>query len=98
MRGLSLKTLTEIVDEIYKNDDTKATKTLITAIANSLITRVGDSLKDGEEVRLSNLGTFTLTHREARMGRNPATGEQVQIAAKTAIKFKATKTLADAVA
>ena len=93
-----MKTLTEIVDEIYKNDDTKATKTLITAIANSLITRVGDSLKDGEEVRLSNLGTFTLIHREARMGRNPATGEQVQIAAKTAIKFKATKTLADAVA
>ena len=93
-----MKTLTEIVDEIYKNDDTKATKTLITAIANSLITRVGDSLKDGEEVRLSNLGTFTLIHREARMGRNPATGEQVQIAAKTAIKFKATKTLADAAA
>ena len=98
MRGLSLKTLTEIVDEIYKNDDTKATKTLITTIANNLITRVGDTLKNGEEVRLSNLGTFTLTHREARVGRNPATGEQVQIAAKTAIKFKATKSLADEVA
>ena len=93
-----MKILSDIVDDIYKNDDTKATKTLITAIANSLITRVGDSLKDGEEVRLSNLGTFTLTHREARMGRNPATGEQVQIAAKTSIKFKATKSLADAVA
>ena len=92
-----MKTLTEIVDEIYKNDDIKATKTLITAIANSLITRVGDSLKNGEEVRLSNLGTFTLTHREARVGRNPSTGEQVQIAAKTSIKFKATKSLADAV-
>ena len=93
-----MKTLTEIVDEIYKNDDTKATKTLITAIANNLITRVGDTLKNGEEVRLNNLGTFTLTHRDARMGRNPATGEQVQIAAKTSIKFKATKSLADAVA
>ena len=98
MRGLSLKTLTEIVDEIYKNDDTKATKTLITTIANNLITRVGDTLKNGEEVRLSNLGTFTLTHREARVGRNPATGEQVQIAAKTAIKFKPNKTLAKEVA
>ena len=93
-----MKTLTEIVDEIYKNDDTKATKTLITTIANNLITRVGDTLKNGEEVRLSNLGTFTLTHREARVGRNPATGEQVQIVAKTSIKFKATKSLADAVA
>ena len=49
-------------------------------------------------MRLNNLGTFSLTHREARMGRNPATGEQVQIAAKTSIKFKATKSLADAVA
>ena len=93
-----MKTLTEIVDEIHKNDDTGATKAQITAIANNLITRVGDSLKGGDEVRLNNLGTFSLTHREARMGRNPATGEQVQIAAKTAIKFKATKSLADAVA
>ena len=93
-----MKTLTEIVDEIHKDDDTGATKTQITAIANALITRVGDSLKNGENVRLNNLGTFTLTHRDARMGRNPATGEQVQITAKTAIKFKATKSLADAVA
>ena len=93
-----MKTLTEIVDEIHKNDYTGATKAQITAIANNLITRVGDSLKGGDEVRLNNLGTFSLTHREARMGRNPATGEQVQIAAKTSIKFKATKPLADAVA
>ena len=93
-----MKTLTEIVDEIHKNDDTGATKAQITAIANNLITRIGDGLKGGDEVRLHNLGTFTLTHREARVGRNPATGEQVQIAAKTAIKFKATKSLADAVA
>ena len=93
-----MKTLTEIVDEIHKNDLTGATKAQITAITNALITRVGDSLKGGEDVRLNNLGTFSLTHRDARMGRNPATGEQVQIAAKTAIKFKATKSLADAVA
>ena len=98
MKGLPLKNLTEIVDEIHKNDDTGATKAQITAIANNLITRIGDSLKGGDEVRLNNLGSFTLTHRDARMGRNPATGEQVQIAAKTSIKFKATKSLADAVA
>ena len=93
-----MKTLNEIVDEIHKNDDTGATKAQITAIANNLITRVGDGLKGGDEVRLNNLGTFSLTHREARMGRNPATGEQDQIATKTSIKFKATKSLADAVA
>ena len=93
-----MKTLTEIVGEIHKNDDTGATKAQITAIANALIIRVGDSLMNGEDVRLNNLGTFTLTHRDARIGRNPATGEQVQIAAKTSIKFKATKSLADAVA
>lgn len=92
-----MKTLTDLVDEIHKNVDTKATKAQITAIANSLITRVGDSLKGGDEVRLNNLGTFTLSHRDARMGRNPATGEQVRIEAKTSIKFKATKSLADAV-
>ena len=93
-----MKTLSEIVDEIHKNDNTSLTKTQIAAITNNLITRVGASLKFGVEVRLNNLGTFSLTHRDARMGRNPATGEQVQIAAKTSIKFKATKSLADAVA
>ena len=49
MKGLPLKTLSEIVDEIHKNDDTGATKAQITAIANNLITRVGDSLKGGNE-------------------------------------------------
>ena len=93
-----MKTLTEIVDEIHKTDNTGATKAQITTIVNNLITRVGDSLKGGNEVRLNNLGTFSLTHRDARVGRNPSTGEQVQIAAKTSIKFKATKSLADAVA
>ena len=93
-----MKTLSNIVDDIYKYDNTGLTKTQIAAITNNLITRMGDSLKGGEEVRINNLGTFTLAHRDARMGRNPATGEQVQIAAKTSIKFKATKSLADAVA
>lgn len=93
-----MKTLREIVDEIHKNDNTGATKAQITAITNNLITRVGDSLKGGDEVRLNNLGTFTLTYREARMGRNPATGEQIQIMAKNCIRFKATKSLDDAVA
>ena len=93
-----MKTLSDIVDDIHKNDDTGLTKAQIAAITNNLITRVGDSLKGGEEVRINNLGTFGLTHRDARIGRNPATGEQVQIAAKTSIKFKATKSLADAVA
>ena len=93
-----MKTLTEIVDEIHKHDLTGATKSQIITIVNALITRAGDSLKNGEDVRLNNLGTFSLKHRDARMGRNPATGEQVQITAKTSIKFKATKSLADAVA
>ena len=93
-----MKTLTEIVDEIHKNDLTGATKSQISSIANALITRLGDSLKNGEDVRLNNLGTFSLKHRDARMGRNPSTGEQVQLAAKTSSKFKATKSLVDAVA
>lgn len=93
-----MKTLSDIVDDIHKNDNTGLTKAQITAVTNNLFTRVGDSLKGGEEVRINNLGTFTLAHREARMGRNPATGEQVEIKAKSSVKFKATKSLADAVA
>ena len=93
-----MKTLSDIVDDIHKNDDTGLTKAQITAITNNLITRVGDSLKGGEGVRIKNLGTFSLAHRDARNFRNPVTGERVQTAAKTSIKFKATKSLADAVA
>ncbi|MEE4350279.1 MAG: HU family DNA-binding protein [Pacificimonas sp.] len=55
------------------------------------------ALKDGEEVRLVGFGTFSTAHRKASTGRNPRTGEPMQIKASNQPKFKAGKGLKDAV-
>ncbi len=52
----------------------------------------------GEGVRVPGLGTFTVRHRAARTGRNPQTGESIQIAASYSVGFKAAKNLKDAAA
>ena len=58
---------------------------------------VADELKKGEKVALVGFGTFEVSERAAREGRNPQTGETIQIAASKAPKFKAGKALKDAV-
>jgi DNA-binding protein HU-beta len=51
----------------------------------------------GEALLIPGIGTFSVIQKAARLGRNPKTGDTVEIAAKKSVKFKATKTLADAV-
>lgn len=58
---------------------------------------VTDELKKGEKVQLVGFGTFEITERKARDGRNPQNGEVMKIAASKAPKFKAGKALKDAV-
>ena len=50
---------------------------------------VTDELKKGEKVQLVGFGSFEVTERAAREGRNPATGEAIHIDAKKTVKFKA---------
>ena len=54
-------------------------------------------LKKGEKIQLVGFGTFEVSERAAREGRNPLTGESMQIAACKAPKFKAGKALKDAI-
>lgn len=54
------------------------------------------SLKGGGEVRIFGFGTFSVAHRKAMTGRNPATQEPIQIPASKQPKFKAGKALKDA--
>ena len=58
---------------------------------------VSKSLKKGEKIQLVGFGTFEVTKRSARTGRNPQTGKTMKIAASKAPKFKAGKALKDAV-
>ena len=57
---------------------------------------IADALKQGEEVRLTGFGTFTVASRAAGQARNPQTGETVTVAASSQPKFKAGKALKDA--
>lgn len=58
---------------------------------------VSDALKKGDKVTLVGFGTFSVTERKARKGRNPQTGKEIKIAASKAPKFKAGKGLKDKV-
>lgn len=57
---------------------------------------ITDALKGGEEVRLVGFGTFSVAERAASQGRNPRTGESIDIAASKQAKFKPGKALKDA--
>ena len=74
---------------ISKTDAASAVDGVFDAISNTLAA--------GEEVRLVGFGTFGVANRAASVGRNPRTGEAIQIAAATRPKFKAGKGLKDAV-
>jgi DNA-binding protein HU-beta len=64
---------------------------------DAVLDSITDSLKTGTEVRLVGFGTFSVANRAASTGRNPRTGESIQIPASKQPKFKAGKPLKDAV-
>ena len=75
--------------ELTKKDSEKALKALIDVVA--------EELKKGEKVQLVGFGTFEVSERAARTGKNPQTGAEIKIAACKAPKFTAGKALKDAV-
>ncbi|MBV1912920.1 MAG: HU family DNA-binding protein [Cycloclasticus sp.] len=64
---------------------------------DATITSVGNALKGGDSISLIGFGTFSVKERSARTGRNPQTGETIQIKASKIPSFKAGKTLKDSV-
>ena len=62
---------------------------------NAFIETVTEALQAGEKVQMMGFGTFEIKERAARMGRNPATGEPTEIAAKRIPTFKAGKGFKD---
>jgi len=66
-------------------------------LGETLVTMLVKNLKKGNRVRIAGLGILQVKKRAARMGRNPATGEAIQIPAKKKIAFRAAKELKDAV-
>ena len=67
------------------------------AILGDLVNLVTKHLKKGDRIRLVGLGVLQVRKRAARMGRNPATGEPIQIKASKKVAFRAAKELKEAV-
>lgn len=78
--------------------DAGITKTAAAAALDSFVNNVTKSLKKGNKVSLVGFGTFDISKRKARTGRNPQTGEAIKIKARKVPKFSAGKALKDAVA
>lgn len=74
--------------EISKADAKKA--------LDSFQNAVSDTLKGGGRISLVGFGSFSVSERSARTGRNPQTGKEIQIPAKKVVKFKAGSELTDA--
>ncbi|MGG3524052.1 DNA-binding protein [Bacillus pseudomycoides] len=68
-----------------------------TVVVQSVVESITNTLAAGEKVQLIGFGTFEVRERAARTGRNPQTGEEMQIAASTVPAFKAGKELKEAV-
>lgn len=82
----------ELVENISK--DTGLTKVQANNALDSFTNNVMDALKNGDRVTLVGFGTFTVSTRAARKGRNPQTGASLKIKAKKVPKFKAGKLFA----
>ncbi|CAM5791888.1 MULTISPECIES: HU family DNA-binding protein [Brevibacillus] len=75
--------------ELTKKDATKAVDAVLDAIA--------EALKDGDKVQLIGFGNFEVRERAARKGRNPQTGEEIEIASSKVPAFKPGKQLKDSI-
>lgn len=79
------------------SDKTEVSKKDIEAVLDALAQLAYKEVKSGGEFVVPGFGKLVKANRKARMGRNPATGEQIKIAAKTVVKFRLAKAAKDAV-
>ncbi len=81
----------DLINRIAENAN--LSKAQATEALTATLSAISDSLKEGDRASLVGFGTFSVTARKAREGRNPATGATIQIPAKNVIKFKPGKEL-----
>ena len=88
-------TKADLIEKMAKDAD--VSKAAAGKALDSLIDSIVKSVKKGNKVALVGFGTFSLTKRKARKGRNPRTGETISIKAAKVPKFSAGKSFKDAV-
>ena len=67
-------------------------------LVESVLTHTSDSLADGDSVKISSFGTFSIRDKAARIGRNPKTGEEVPITPRRVLSFRPSHLMKDRVA
>ncbi|WP_440900694.1 HU family DNA-binding protein [Actinosynnema sp.] len=85
----------ELVSAIAESADVE--KAVATRALDAVLDSITKALAQGDDVVLTGFGSFTVKERAARTGRNPQTGEAIEIAASKAVGFKVGKALKDAV-
>jgi DNA-binding protein HU-beta len=85
----------ELIEAIAK--ESGLTKADSKRVLDAFINTTSKSLKSGDRVALIGFGSFSISKRAARKGRNPQTGKEINIPAKKVVKFKAGNDLADMV-
>ena len=88
-------TKSELIAKVAKNAELTHKDT--EAVVSAFFSTIQESLAAGENVQVIGFGTFEVRERAARVGRNPQTGEEIQIAAAKVPAFKPGKALKDAV-
>ena len=78
-------------------EDQELSKKQAEGILTDIVTRITRHLKKGERIRIVGLGILQVRKRAARKGRNPATGEEIQIKASKKVAFRAAKELKEAI-
>ncbi len=85
----------DLINEI--SNSTGLTKTKASETIDAIINAIGTSLSKGEKVTLVGFGTWETSSRQPRKGRNPKTGQEINIPAKTVARFRAGPTLSNKV-
>lgn len=70
-----------------------STKLVVRAMVEATLRTISEALRDGEKVDLLGFGSFSVKETPARTGRNPRTGEEIEIPAGKKVKFKPSRTL-----
>jgi DNA-binding protein HU-beta len=95
MAGKTTVTLTQLAATLAEEHE--LTKRAGRELLDNLVSLITKHLKKGERIRIAGLGILQVRKRAARMGRNPATGEAIQIKASKKVAFRASKELKEAI-
>lgn len=95
LRYTVLVTKNQLIDAV--SNTSGHTKKDLEVVIDAVLEQLGETLSKGEKIDLRGFGSFVARDKKARQGRNPKTGETIEIAARKAVAFKPSKELASKV-